>query len=91
MARSSQEQEEGMRFHVILAAAIPVVLAGCSNMAQVGCALQAFGAGVQGRPDPACVREQEAAKAGKPAPAPNPVMQCWTDATGKNLYCQQQQ
>ena len=51
-----------------------LLLSGC---AKVGCALQAFGSGVNGRPEPACLNQ-----------APRQTMQCWTDTAGKNLYCQ---
>ena len=49
-----------------------------SGLGAVGCALQAFGAGVQGRPlNPEC---------GGPS---GRTLHCWRDSTGQNVYCQE--
>lgn len=67
-----------------------LVLQGCAgDPARFGCALSAFGAGVNGQPAPRCVEEMQARNAGvEPRPA-SPVLQCWRDGTGQNMYCQQ--
>jgi hypothetical protein len=81
-----------MNAKTIIVIAGLLICAGCASgdLGRTGCALQAFGSGVQGRPDTACVEDIRARDAGRQPPPPAPVMQCWRDATGQNLYCQQQ-
>ena len=67
---------------------ILLVLGGCAGSEKIGCALQAFGAGVNAQPEPTCVARIRAQEAGLPPPAPIPAMHCWRDVSGKNLYCQ---
>jgi len=78
-----------MKTALILAIAL---LAGCAtgDGERVGCLMQAFANGVDGRPEPACIEQIQARRAGRQATPPAPVMHCWRDAIGQNLYCQQQ-
>ena len=79
-----------MTTHMKLALVAVLVLTGCANPQKAACALQAAGNALQGMPEPECARQIRAAEAGLPAPAPNPVLHCWRDASGQNTYCQQQ-
>ncbi len=70
-----------------LLCALGITMIGLSGCGTTGCALQAFGAGVNGRPQPACVAEMKSVKALTPVATPA-VLHCWRDTSGQNMYCE---
>lgn len=64
-----------MNAKTIIVTAGLLFCAGCASgdLERTGCALQAFGNGVRGQPDPACLNEIRAREAALPAPRRTPA------------------